>query len=206
MQQLRIDYEPPALPAIPGLGYVPDFVTREEELALIAAVDAEPWSLEFKRRRQHYGVAYQDTREVGGRWLLRPGAFPPWLDGVARRVAERGLIECLPDNSVVNEYLPGQGIAPHLDYSPFGPTVVSLSLGSACVMDLVSVDDPQTKHAIDLAPRSLLVLGGEARTEWMHGIAARRSDRVDGHKRARARRVSITFRCSPDAAPMNRAR
>jgi alkylated DNA repair dioxygenase AlkB len=45
-----------------------------------------------------------------------------------------------------------------------------------------------------LEPGSLLVLSGEARFAWTHGIAARRFDVIDGVRTARARRVSLTFR------------
>jgi hypothetical protein len=42
---------------IPGLLLVPDFVSPEEEAALLAAIDANHggWSALAKRRVQHYG-------------------------------------------------------------------------------------------------------------------------------------------------------
>jgi alkylated DNA repair dioxygenase AlkB len=45
-----------------------------------------------------------------------------------------------------------------------------------------------------LEPRSLVVLKGEARYGWMHGIPARKSDDVEGRTLKRSRRVSLTFR------------
>ena len=44
---------------------------------------------------------------------------------------------------------------------------------------------------------------GEARTKWLHGIAARLTDPIAGDRRKRGRRVSITFRTAknPDAVP-----
>ena len=45
-----------------------------------------------------------------------------------------------------------------------------------------------------LAPRSMVVLKGEARTVWRHGIARRKNDVVNGTVIPRGRRVSITFR------------
>jgi hypothetical protein len=41
-------------PPIPGLIYIPDFVSPEEEADLISAIDAEPWDTTWKRRRQPY--------------------------------------------------------------------------------------------------------------------------------------------------------
>jgi alkylated DNA repair dioxygenase AlkB len=100
----------------------------------------------------------------------------------------------VPDQVIVNEYLPGQGIARHVDCVPcFGPVVLSLSLGSACVMDLHA---PETLERISLPlpRRSLLVLAGPARSAWSHSITARKADVIDGVRTPRARRVSLTFR------------
>jgi hypothetical protein len=40
----------------------------------------------------------------------------------------------------------------------------------------------------------LWIIAGEARSEWRHGIASRLTDVIDGERRPRARRISITFR------------
>ena len=45
-----------------------------------------------------------------------------------------------------------------------------------------------------LEPRSLLIFSGEARYQWKHGIAARKSDKYDGQIIQRGRRISLTFR------------
>jgi alkylated DNA repair dioxygenase AlkB len=50
------------------------------------------------------------------------------------------------------------------------------------------------KKLLHLPARSLLVLSGDARYGWQHGIAPRRSDRIDGQLVQRGRRVSLTFR------------
>lgn len=54
-------------------------------------------------------------------------------------------------------------------------------------MDLIN---GTIKKTVYLEPKSLLILQGEARSVWKHGIAARKSD--NGVKRQR--RVSLTFR------------
>ncbi len=73
----------------------------------------------------------------------------------------------------------------------FPIVVISLSLAAPVVMDLKQKE----KHVpILLEPRSVLVLCGEARYEWMHGIAKRQQDSVNGTIIPRERRLSITFR------------
>ena len=50
-----------------------------------------------------------------------------------------------------------------------------------------------------LERRSLLLMYGDARLTWRHGIAKRHTDAWNGQKIQRLRRVSITFRTIADA-------
>ena len=175
-------------PDVPGLRYLPDYLAPDEECTLLAKVDAAPWLTDWQRRRQVYGLGYG----------AGPAAFEPlpdWLLPLASRIAEDGLLERFPENCVINDYQPGQGIALHKDYPAFGPTVVALGLGAPVLFDL---EEPRSRRrvSIDLAPRSCLVMGGPARSRWRHGIAARKTEVIEGQRRPRVRRVSITFRVS----------
>jgi alkylated DNA repair dioxygenase AlkB len=177
-----------ALP--PGLQYVESYISREEERQLLSAVDGQQWRTDWKRRRQVYGVAYSGP-QAGSK--LDP--LPTWLDWLIERVVADGYLQGQVVNSVINEFLPGQGIAPHVDHLEFGPTVVAVSLGGATVLDLHDpIRSPREKVSLDVQPRSLWVLGGEARSRWLHGIAPRSRDMMGGMARPRERRVSITLR------------
>jgi alkylated DNA repair dioxygenase AlkB len=177
-------------PLAPGLSYVESYISREEERELLGAVDRQQWRTDWKRRRQVYGVAYSGP-QAGSK--LEP--LPTWLDWLVARVLADGYLEGQVVNSVINEFLPGQGIAPHVDHLEFGPTVVAVSLGGATVLDLHDPTAPRReKVSLDVQPRSLWVLGGEARSHWLHGIAPRQRDIVGGVARPRERRVSITLR------------
>ena len=61
-------------------------------------------------------------------------------------------------------------------------------------MDFTSKYDKTMKIPVWLEQKSLVVLKGDARDEWLHGIAARKSDELNGQKHTRGRRVSLTFR------------
>ncbi len=123
------------------------------------------------------------------------GELPKWLKVVSEKLQKEGHTPEVADQVIVNEYLPGQGISSHIDCEPcFKDTIVSLSLGSGCVMNLTKASDKTKKIPIWLEPRSLVVLSGEARSEWLHGIAARKWDEWNGQKHERKRRVSLTFR------------
>ena len=179
--------------AITGLSVLDEWIDEAQEQALLAAVDASPWRDDLARRVQHYGFRY-DYRARSVDASMRLGPLPPWAEALAERILREGLTERTPDQVIVNEYQPGQGIARHVDRVPcFGPTVLSLTLSSGCVMDLYAPDEA-ARVAIALRPRSLLVLGDEARARWGHAIAGRKSDLVDGVRVPRGRRVSLTFR------------
>jgi alkylated DNA repair dioxygenase AlkB len=174
------------VPDIPGLSYRPNYITPAEEAELVAAIDQEDWDTTWDRRRQPYGAAYG-----AGAQTQRP--IPAWGQKLAQRMHWEGISERVFDQLLINEYLPGQGIALHRDYSPFDRTVVSLSLLSPCVMDFRRADG-QVSASLQLEPRSLLVLSDAARYQWQHGIARRKNDRWHGLLVPRSRRLSVTFR------------
>jgi alkylated DNA repair dioxygenase AlkB len=178
---------------VPGLSLLPDFITEDEAMELLSVIDQQPWLADLQRRVQHYGYRYDYTaRQVTANLYL--GALPEWLQSLAMRLHREGVFATPPDQVIVNEYQPGQGIAPHVDcITCFGDTIASLSLGSGCLMDFTHSNTAQ-KTSLFLPSRSLLMLQGDARYHWQHGIAKRKSDVVDGVKVQRRRRISLTFR------------
>jgi alkylated DNA repair dioxygenase AlkB len=191
--QLSLLSEPEVLsaPEIPGLLYLPDFITADEVATLFSFIDQQPWLTDLKRRVQHYGYRYDYTaRRVDA--SMRIGEMPECLLRYAKRLCAAGYFLNLPDQVIVNEYLPGQGIAPHIDCIPcFGERIASVSLGSACVMEF-SRGNQKISHLLE--PRSLLLLAGDARYHWKHGIPSRKKDIWGGTVLLRERRVSLTFR------------
>jgi alkylated DNA repair dioxygenase AlkB len=178
-------------PSIAGLHYIADFIDTETEATLIKVIDTQPWLTDLKRRVQHYGYRY-DYKVRGLASDLYLGSIPEWLQPCCQKLQNEGHFSRIPDQVIVNEYLPGQGIASHRDCIPcFGDTIASISLGSGCQMDFVS-GEARTSHYLE--PQSLLVLSGEARYQWKHGIATRKSDKINGVAMPRARRISLTFR------------
>lgn len=193
MKQSSLFALPPLAPSpsIQGLSYIEDWISPAHEAELIAQIDTCAWSTELKRRVQHYGYRYDySARQIKPDLYLAP--LPDWALSLAQRLVEQGLFSVMPDQVIINEYRPGQGIAAHVDCVPcFGATIASLSLGAACVMEFSRETE---KHSQLLAPRSLLMLSDDARYVWKHGIAARKTDRIAGQTIPRARRLSLTFR------------
>lgn len=187
MRNFLFEIEEEVASNIQGLTYIPDFITTDEEQSLIAKIDEQPWLNDLKRRVQHYGYQYDyKARAVTPSSYIGP--LPKWIDPVAQKLPFK------PDQAIVNEYLPGQGISSHVDCVPcFGDTIVSLSLGAPAIMQFIHSKNGQAEQ-IYLKERSLIVLSGEARYEWQHAIPARKSDVVNGFKIERNRRLSLTFR------------
>lgn len=184
-----------AAPAVPGLRYVPAFLTPAEQEDAVRRIDANDgaWLTSLSRRVQHYGWSY-DYAARAVTPDMRIGPLPDWLEALAQRLYEAGGFERVPEQVIINEYEPGQGIAMHADHPGFGDAVAMVSLGDDWAMEFSRVgrdgDDPRTA-SMTLERGSALVLTGEARSEWRHGIAKRRKER-DG--RERKRRLSLTFR------------
>ncbi|NEP85224.1 MAG: alpha-ketoglutarate-dependent dioxygenase AlkB [Okeania sp. SIO3B3] len=176
-----------------GLRYIDSYINETKHDELLALVNEQPWLTDLKRRVQHYGYRYDyKARAVTPDMYLGP--LPAWLQHLAKHLNAADLMPAIPDQVIVNEYLPGQGIAFHVDCTPcFGDTIASLSLGSGCVMRFRRVVDAHIE-SVWLAPCSLVVMNGEARYQWQHGIPARKNDVVAAQKYPRTRRVSLTFR------------
>ena len=174
-----------------GAAIVPDFIAPAEEERILLRISEAPWSAELRRRVQHYGYSYDY------RGSAPPGPapeFPRWVRVMAERMADR-FGGALPEQCIVNEYRPGQGIGMHADHAQFGPVVASLSLAAAWPMRFrprhvrpYASGALAGDETVTLPRRSLLVLAGAARRDWMHGIdaAASAAETVP--------RLSATFR------------
>ena len=158
---------------IQGLQLIQDIITPEYHDYLLAVIDQQPWITDMRRRVQHYGYRYDyKSRSVDASQFL--GALPVWCRPFLEQLQHAGLVEQVPDQLIINEYEPGQGISSHIDCRPcFGEVILSLTLNSSCVMELTRDEE---KVPLLLEPRSLLVLQGEARHVWKHGIPARKKD------------------------------
>lgn len=183
-----------AAPDIPGLIYISDFIADAEHGFLLSQIDQQPWlTTDLKRRVQHYGYKYDYiARAVNNDAYLGP--LPDWLISLCQKLQADGVFPSPPNQVIVNEYLPGQGISAHIDCVPyFAGIIASLSLASSCIMEF-SNPETREKKSIPLEERSLVILSGSARYEWRHAIPARKSDIIDGIKTERRCRVSLTFR------------
>ncbi|CAG9792201.1 unnamed protein product [Diatraea saccharalis] len=149
-----------------GLQIIEDFITPEEELQLIKLFD---WDENDNRSNlknrlvKHYGYEFRyGTNDVDLHSPLLE-MIPKECNMLWMRLKQHGLDVREPDQLTVNKYTPGHGIPNHVDnHSPFGDTILSLSLGSTIVMDWKHHSNIQIP--IIVKARSMLVMQGEART------------------------------------------
>lgn len=177
-------------PLISGLDYRQEAIGHDSEHSLIAhlaATDLSPF-------RFQGWLGNRKTRSLGWRYDFDDASFSPtepipdWLAPLRETAAA---FAGLPAEDFVHvllaRYDPGAGIGWHRDRDVF-ETVVGVSLGSSAVLRFRRRRPGGFDRAsVDLAPRSIYLLSGEARWDWEHRITP--GDRL---------RFSITFRALSD--------
>jgi alkylated DNA repair dioxygenase AlkB len=168
-----------------GLLYQQDFISQDEEQALLKQIRALPLeeakykSFTAKRRTVSYGGSYDfDTNQLGPAPDI-PGFLLPLRDRVAALVGANPFAHAL-----VTEYRPGTELGWHRDVGEF-ELVVGVSLAGRCRMRFRHYPPEKgTKiFTLELEPRSVYVLRDEIRWRWQHSVAA-----------TKELRYSITFR------------
>lgn len=187
-------YNESKIKLIEGLSIFYDFISEEDEVSIIETIDNNKWLLDLSRRVQHYGYKYDyKKRRIDNKMYL--GKLPEWLQKITLVMIENNVIDFTPDQAIINEYQPGQGIAPHIDCEPcFGDTIISLSLGSSCMMNFEKEPNSKQKIEIFLEPRSLIIMREESRYNLYHSIPSRKKDKIADNLFTRNRRISVTFR------------
>jgi alkylated DNA repair protein alkB family protein 8 len=96
---------------------------------------------------------------------------------------------------IINQYTPGQGINPHVDKTHcFDGVVGSVGLGSSCIMQFRHAEAPFECIDVWFPRRTAVVLTGDSRYAWTHGIAPNTEDYWHGAMYRRKTRVSVTWR------------
>lgn len=185
MEMFCLFSEEPTVPE--GLVYQRDFLSADEELEVVDWIDQQPWDHAYARRRQFYGQSYRDPSNYT--------PVPLIFQVFAQRLFDRGLTLVKADHVLINEYLPGQGIAAHVDEMPNPESqVVTISLLDNYPMEFVHLESGE-RYEQWLERRSVAVMSGPSNKDWTHEIVKRKADVIQGGgRRLRKRRISITYR------------
>lgn len=147
-----------------GLAFVPDFITRAEEAALLAWCAAQPL---------HEATYHQYTarRRVH---VVEPAQMPPLLQALREQLAAfAGLAPGDFVHAMVGEYRPGTPLGWHRDAPMYG-LIAGVSLGGLARLRFRPWPPEAGTRAdivaLDLAPRSAYVMRGPARWGWQHSV------------------------------------
>ena len=200
-QQCQI-LKPVEITTVPGLLYIENFLTREEETELLQHINGPldvNWINEkgrfggtLHRRNQQYGWKYNYETRAAEKTSSMPEFFDRLIDNIMTKTS---IVTERPDQVIINEYLPGQGITPHVDnVEHFGDIVIGVSLLAPTMMKFVELQNHENFTDVYIMPRSLYFITGTARYKFKHSISTDKYDIVNGKQKPRKKRISLTFR------------
>jgi alkylated DNA repair dioxygenase AlkB len=184
-----------------GLRYLPDFLSGDEERALVDEISR----LDFREIHMHGVVARRTVVHYGWdygyeSWRLTPAPPPPrFLESVRARCAEAaGLEPGALEEVLVSRYPPGASIGWHRDAPMFGPSVIGVSLlGVARMRFRREGGGTYQTFALELAPRSAYILAGAARSSWQHTLSPVKTLRYSLSFRTVRTRPELARGCFP---------
>ena len=178
-----------------GLVYEPEFLTREEEQALLAHIpplqlrEAKFREYFAKRRVAHFHEGTDAPRyDDGDADSFTSGPLPPFLVALREKVAAHlGVDPARFVHVLVSEYRPGSPIGWHRDKPVYG-IVVGISLAGVGRMRWrpYAHQDAQHTFSLDLARRSMYVMRGPIRWQWQHSMPPMRELRYSITMRTRS--------------------
>jgi len=202
---------------IPGLIYIPDFISENEELQIREHIITKhnEWRdhwIKTNRKWLQFGYYFNyKTMELYKNKTKGFENIPAEWQWIGQRIQscieERLGQKCKDFNQLlINQYAPNQGINYHTDKTHcFGPVIADVSLFSCCVInykDKMAIGNANKNKikSVLLQPRSLVVMTGPSRYEWLHGIEAKREHKFCGHRIRQDVRYSFTFRHAMDVS------
>ncbi|GET93595.1 hypothetical protein, conserved [Leishmania tarentolae] len=193
---MHMDLEQYATGHIPGIYYIPDYISVAEEAQILSLIQGTPEDLKSKltkRTCQEWGCTMCESCQKS---FVSDANMPPWVQEFIDMQVYDGLFTptTFPNSVRIHEYHQGDGIGPHCDGPIYVPMVTVLSLASSCVMSFYPKQPLYENHPMDhyndtfkfsdgdigrrvplqsvvMEPRSLLIFSGEGYYHYPHGIS-----------------------------------
>lgn len=189
MDQFSLFGNGPVEASIAGLVYEPEFLSREEEAALLEIIGTLPLQAakykEYLARRRV--VSFGGSYDFDANTLMPTTALDERLAPLRARVA--GWYGTQPEklvHALVAEYAPGTPLGWHRDVPEF-EGIVGVSLGAGATLRFRPYPyQPELRKevvSLEVQPRSIYRMTGDARWKWQHSVVA-----------TKEMRWSITFR------------
>ncbi|XP_028400446.1 alpha-ketoglutarate-dependent dioxygenase alkB homolog 4-like [Dendronephthya gigantea] len=173
---------------VSGITVIEDFITKSEEEFMVEEIEKFPWRVsQSGRQKQDFGPKVNFKKKK-----LKTGNFtglPSFIQFIVKRIHKDilQLHDFHPIELCNLDYSPERGAAidPHIDDTwLWGERLVTINLLSDTVLTLTNLEKLY-EIRIPMPRYSLVILQGDARHVWMHGI--KRED-------IKSRRIAITLR------------
>ncbi|MFD0765468.1 alpha-ketoglutarate-dependent dioxygenase AlkB [Mucilaginibacter lutimaris] len=122
------------------------------------------------RRLQYYG--YRNELEKPYNLVPFPLEMLVHMREFSAELVDKGIIQLVPDQVIINEYVPGEGIKPHTDRMYYENQICGVNLGSGCIMRFIKGENEEVID-IEVPRRSVYVMQDDTRKKWKHAIPPR---------------------------------
>lgn len=197
----HLDLEQYKVGSIPGIYYIPDYISEREEAQMLGMLSKTP--VEFKSKLTKRTVQEWGCTMCGecNQSFVADVNMPPWVQQCTDMLVYDGIFTpaTFPNSVRIHEYEKGEGIGPHCDGPIYVPVVTVLSLASTSVMNFYPRQEPYLDKPMDhyndtfkfsegqigsqtpvqtvvMEPRSLLVFMGDAYYHYPHGVSDKEVD------------------------------
>lgn len=186
---------------VPGLFYIQNIIPTKMSADVISFLNNSNNSWQrlgnsaFARETLQYGYKYNYlTYETHQKIEDIPDILKQLIDLIPPQFktdATKPFNQC-----IVNKYLPGQGISAHIDHRSFGPVISCFTFQSGGIMTFkdARTNSDTTTFQLYTEPNSLYIMTREARYNFLHSMSKTKTDTIDGKRKKRGVRISITFR------------
>ena len=189
---------------IPGLYYIDNYITNEQHDSILQFFNNNEWDKIDTRIVQQYiykllpqkgDKLKQDLKRIKKKPF---DEMPFCVEGILNQIINDKRFgiddDYYFDQLSVNNYPSFGGISYHFDsIDCFDDFIVCLSFLSEAVINFKNIETNEIKQLL-LKPKSLLILSGDARYKWKHGITDNNVHFYDGMRINRQQRISLTFR------------
>lgn len=156
-------------PQLSGLTIVDPILTESEEAHLLEALEGpgKPMSIASRNRVVRFGpgVPHSGYTEADRIELEIPGALGWLMAGLAIIPG----VELAADSVTAGWYLPGLRMRPHINNPMAGSTIAIVALAGDATMRFTQPDESEVVD-VPFPRRTLIVLQGVVRWDWMHEI------------------------------------
>nr|URM61882.1 Fe2OG oxygenase [Mimivirus sp.] len=129
-----------------GFSIIYDYISLDQERKLLNQINKSEWVVDYQRRLQYYN--YRNELFEPYDLIPIPNKIPKYLNRLIDQMISDKIIDQKPDQIIINEYKPGEGLKPHFDRKDYYQNVIiGISLGSGTIMEFYkNKPEPEKKN------------------------------------------------------------